>query len=100
MPEINTVKGKKLIGASVKSSQGPASQAHWTVFYRFAYNAAILSDIPSVILSEGSRICVLEVACLLLSFITINSAIPVVLSDISSDILYEKPAACAKIGLL
>jgi hypothetical protein len=59
---------------------------------------------PSIILSEESRICVMEVACLLLSFMTVNSAIPVALSDISSDIssdiLYEKPAACAKIGLL
>jgi hypothetical protein len=31
---------------------------------------------------------------------TINLAVSVVLSDISSDILYEKPAAYAEIGLL
>jgi len=31
---------------------------------------------------------------------TVSSEISPVLSDISSDILYEKPAACAKIGLL
>lgn len=31
---------------------------------------------------------------------TVNSAISTAPSDISSDILYEKPAACAKIGLL
>lgn len=59
---------------------------------------------PSVILSEISLICILKMACLFSSFIAVNSAIFVILSDISSDISsdipYEKPVAYAKIGLL
>ncbi len=59
---------------------------------------------PSVIFSEKSLICVMKMACMVSSFMTVNSAISVALSDISSDIssdiLYEKPTACAKIGLL
>jgi len=54
---------------------------------------------PPIILSEGPRICAMEMACLLSSFMTVNSAIPAALSDISSDIPYKKPAAYAKIGL-
>jgi Putative DNA-binding domain len=54
----------------------------------------------SVILSERSLICVMKMTCPLSSFMTVNSAISEALSDISSDILYEEPAACAKIGLL
>jgi len=37
---------------------------------------------------------------MLSSFMTVDSAISVTLSDISSDIIYEKPAAYAKIELL
>ena len=55
---------------------------------------------PSVILSERSLICIMERACMLSSFMTVDSAISVALSDISSDIIYEKPAAYAKIELL
>lgn len=58
-----------------------------TVFYRFANNAAILSDISSVILSERSFIYVMKLVCLLSSFMTVHSAIFVALSDIPSDIL-------------
>jgi hypothetical protein len=59
---------------------------------------------PSVILSERSLICIMERACMLSSFMTVDSAISVALSDISSDIssdiIYEKPADYAKIELL
>src|SRR5207253_11353137 len=37
---------------------------------------------------------------LLSSFMAVTSVIPIALSDISSDILYEKSAAYARIGLL
>lgn len=53
-----------------------------------------------VILSEISLIFVMKMARLLSSFMIVNSEVFEILSDISSDILYEKPAACAKIGLL
>ncbi len=59
---------------------------------------------PSGILSERFFICAVKMAYLFSSFIAINSAIFVILSDISSDISsdipYEKPVAYVKIGLL
>ena len=59
---------------------------------------------PSAILSERFFICAVKMAYLFSSFIAINSAIFVILSDISSDISsdipYEKPVAYVKIGLL
>jgi len=55
---------------------------------------------PSAILSERFFICAVKMAYLFSSFIAINSAIFVILSDISSDIPYEKPVAYVKIGLL
>jgi hypothetical protein len=42
----------------------------------------------------------MEMACLLSSFMTVNSALFVIVSDISSDIPYEKPVASATIVLL
>jgi hypothetical protein len=86
VPEICTVKGKKLIGATVKSSQEPAYLAHWTVFCQFTNTTAILSDNPSAILSGRSFICGMKKVCLLSLFMTGHPAIPVALSDISSDI--------------
>jgi predicted HTH transcriptional regulator len=62
-PEIYTVEEKELVVTTVRASPGSAYQAYETVFLRAPYNSATLSDILSVILSERSLICVMEMAC-------------------------------------